>query len=64
MSMGVCFASFFSLSLSAIRKIYKVDLKATIKKIEDFTDGGQYLCCSGEKPAEAAKLPPPFNGEA
>ena len=26
--------------------------------------GGQYLCCSGEKPAEPSKLPPPFNGAA
>jgi hypothetical protein len=44
----------------AVRKIYLPDLKTTIKKIEDFVDGGQYLCCSGEKPAESSKLPPPF----
>ena len=43
-----------------MRKIYKTDLKTQIKKIEDFVHDGKYLCCSGEKPAESAKLPAPF----
>ena len=46
--------------LAAVRKIYKTDLKTQIKKIEDFVHDGKYLCCSGEKPAESAKLPAPF----
>jgi len=43
------------LPTGAVRKIYKKDMKHTIKSIEEFEDGASYLCCGGEKPAEVDK---------
>jgi hypothetical protein len=44
-------------NLFFIFSILFLDLKHTIKTLEDFEDGGKYLCCGGEKPAETDKLP-------
>jgi len=49
------------LPTGAVRKIYKKNLKTTIKSLEDFEDGGVYLCCGGEKPATMDKLPAVFH---
>eukprot|EP01135_Chromosphaera_perkinsii_P001586 Nk52_evm56s207 gene=Nk52_evmTU56s207 len=48
------------LPTGAVMKIYKPNCKSTIKSLEDLEDGGKYLCCSGEKPAPADKLPTAF----
>lgn len=45
------------LPTGAVRKIYKQGGKTTVKTLEDLVDGGKYLCCGGEKPAEEEKLP-------
>jgi len=48
------------LPTGAVRKIYKEGAKVSVKKLEDLQDGGKYLCCGGEKPAEEDKLPTAF----
>eukprot|EP01137_Pigoraptor_chileana_P006967 Opistho-2@3441 len=40
-----------------VRKIYKADCKTQITALDQFENGGKYLCCSGEAPAPADKLP-------
>eukprot|EP00128_Syssomonas_multiformis_P008092 Colp12_sorted_trinity150504_noHs@34669 len=40
-----------------VRKIYKQDLKTVVSKLEDFEDGGKYLCVGGEGIAAHDKLP-------
>lgn len=52
--------SIVKLPTGAVRKIYKEGGKISIKKLEDLQDGGKYLCCGGEKPAEEDKLPSAF----
>jgi hypothetical protein len=48
------------LTTGPVKKIYKSDLKTLIKKLEEFEDGQVYLCCSGEQPAAAERLPAAF----
>lgn len=48
------------LPTGAVRKIYKKGGKVSVKKLEDFVDGGKYLCCGGEKPAPEDQLPKGF----
>jgi len=45
------------LPTGAVRKMYKAGGKVTVKTLDDLIDGGKYLCCGGEKPAEEDKLP-------
>ena len=45
------------LPTGAVRKIYKVGGKVTVKSLEELEDGHKYLCCGGEKVADEDKLP-------
>jgi len=49
------------LPTGAVRKMYfyktGTSTRATVKTLEELVDGGIYLCCGGEKPAEDEKLP-------
>eukprot|EP00002_Diphylleia_rotans_P016840 TRINITY_DN3270_c0_g1_i2.p1 TRINITY_DN3270_c0_g1~~TRINITY_DN3270_c0_g1_i2.p1 ORF type:complete len:175 (-),score=29.27 TRINITY_DN3270_c0_g1_i2:173-697(-) len=44
----------------AVKKIYAQDRVTVVRSVEDFEDGGKYLCCGGEAPASYDHLPLAF----
>ncbi|RUS14671.1 hypothetical protein BC937DRAFT_93493 [Endogone sp. FLAS-F59071] len=40
-----------------VRRIYKSDLKTPVRGLDQFEDGGRYLCCGGESPI-LDRIPP------
>ena len=50
-------SSLVKLPTGAVRKMYKVGGKVTVKSLDELEDGHKYLCCGGEKVADEDKLP-------
>ncbi|RUS30044.1 hypothetical protein BC938DRAFT_479914 [Jimgerdemannia flammicorona] len=44
-----------------VRRIYKADLKTLVRGLDQFEDGGRYLCCAGEGPI-VDRIPPSLLG--
>ena len=50
-------SSLVKLPTGAVRKMYKVGGKVTVKSLDELEDGQKYLCCGGERVADEDKLP-------
>ena len=53
------FTKVVRLTTGPVKKVVKADCKTLVKTLDDFEDGGKYLCCGAEK-IDMAKLPGAF----